>query len=233
MIIAKNSNGLTLTEIVVVIAVIAVLGSLIMLGLVQYRHAADRAEGSSNLRQIGIAALLYIHEHNGELPGLAFISTTESGGIRDYLGMRDAVEMQGRQPPTLFSSPAIQRGPYPSGDRFAVSYSINGHLFCQRWRHESSHFTAVVENAFLVENPAQTMLFTDGRVGIPIPDDPSVYHYPRHVRSAQWVTPTLQFPYRGKQQVLFLDGHVAERGPDEVNLDYRDTFWTGGVFKQE
>lgn len=226
-----NIRGMTLTELVVSIGILGVLTGLVLIGLSYYRGAADRAKGLSNLRQIGVGAQLYINEHNGEFPGLQFITNTEGGGIRDYLGMRYAENRIGRQDSTVFSSPAIQRGPYPSGDRFAVSYSVNGHLFTQRWRPEDMHFDRVLENAYLIREPSRTMFFSDRLKAIPLPDDPSVYWYGRYIRGPQWNSDRLQFPYNGKQQVLFLDGHIAELGPDDVPKNYRDPFWTGGSYE--
>lgn len=64
----KVSQGLTLVELMVVIAIIALLASLITPLLVNAKHKAKITNDINLLRQIGVAAILYSEQH-GEYPG--------------------------------------------------------------------------------------------------------------------------------------------------------------------
>ncbi len=60
--------GFTLVELLVVVAVIAVLAGLMLPGLGQAQQAARRASCLSNLRQVGIGIAAYAGEHDGRVP---------------------------------------------------------------------------------------------------------------------------------------------------------------------
>jgi prepilin-type N-terminal cleavage/methylation domain-containing protein len=57
-------HGFTLTELLVVIAVIAILAGLILGALSRIRERADLTVCQSNLRQLGLALALYVGDFN-------------------------------------------------------------------------------------------------------------------------------------------------------------------------
>ena len=61
-------QGFTLIELLVVIAIIAILAALLIPSLNQARFMALRVACSGNLHDIGIAALSYANDHDGETP---------------------------------------------------------------------------------------------------------------------------------------------------------------------
>jgi prepilin-type N-terminal cleavage/methylation domain-containing protein/prepilin-type processing-associated H-X9-DG protein len=61
-------SGLTIVELLVVIAVIAVLVSLALPAVQKAREASDRVVDSNNLRQIGIATHSFCNSHRGYFP---------------------------------------------------------------------------------------------------------------------------------------------------------------------
>jgi prepilin-type N-terminal cleavage/methylation domain-containing protein/prepilin-type processing-associated H-X9-DG protein len=63
-----RNRGFTLTELLVVIAVIAVLVALLMPALTRARESAHRVVCGSNLHQIAIAVYGYEHDNKGLLP---------------------------------------------------------------------------------------------------------------------------------------------------------------------
>jgi prepilin-type N-terminal cleavage/methylation domain-containing protein len=62
------ARAFTLLELLVVIAVVGILAALIIAGLAKAREAAGIAKSSSQMRQLGTAALLWANENGGLLP---------------------------------------------------------------------------------------------------------------------------------------------------------------------
>lgn len=65
---ARPSAGFTLVELLVVIAVIALLAGLLLPSLGRAKQAGLASACSNNLRQIQLASLLYAHDHRDALP---------------------------------------------------------------------------------------------------------------------------------------------------------------------
>lgn len=63
--------GFTLTELLVVIVVVAILAALLMPVLGTMRQRGNQAASLSNMRQIGAVMLAYAADHDYELPGRA------------------------------------------------------------------------------------------------------------------------------------------------------------------
>ncbi|HUS35279.1 MAG TPA: prepilin-type N-terminal cleavage/methylation domain-containing protein, partial [Verrucomicrobiae bacterium] len=56
-------NGFTLIELLVVIAIIAIVASLLLQTLAQAKEQGRRTKCKSNLRQLGIALIMYCHDN--------------------------------------------------------------------------------------------------------------------------------------------------------------------------
>ncbi|MBI3911837.1 MAG: DUF1559 domain-containing protein [Armatimonadetes bacterium] len=65
---ARRQHGFTIIEILVVIAVLAILAAMLFPVLVQAREAARRSVCQSNLRQIGMAFTQYVSDFDGAYP---------------------------------------------------------------------------------------------------------------------------------------------------------------------
>ena len=68
----NRARGFSLLELIVVMTVTLMLTGLMLPALVQVRENAHRVVCSSNLRQVGLATVIYTDDHSGELPPSTF-----------------------------------------------------------------------------------------------------------------------------------------------------------------
>ncbi len=112
----RGGSGLTLIEVLVVVAIIAVLAGLSLGALTQVRKNADRGVATANYRQIGTAIALFATDHGGTLPGPLFMgqtafydpveSTQLASALGPYLDLRDPPVPQ---PVPVFVPPTYKR----------------------------------------------------------------------------------------------------------------------------
>ena len=121
-------SGFTLTELLVVIAVIAILAALLLPALAKAKASAKSAACKSNLRQLGLALNIYVNDYekypgNGAMySGNTFqgIWATGLNWLKPYLGGKyDPTDLNDSQTywadghRTVFSCPAVKPRYYP------------------------------------------------------------------------------------------------------------------------
>jgi prepilin-type N-terminal cleavage/methylation domain-containing protein/prepilin-type processing-associated H-X9-DG protein len=74
----SSSRAFTLIELLIVVAIIAILASLLLPGLARAKALAHRTKCKSNLRQIGLGLQMYVGDY-GKYPGI--YRTTPHDGI--------------------------------------------------------------------------------------------------------------------------------------------------------
>jgi prepilin-type N-terminal cleavage/methylation domain-containing protein/prepilin-type processing-associated H-X9-DG protein len=142
----KPTRGFTLIELLVAIAIIAILASILFPVFARARENARRASCMSNLKQIGLATMMYVQDYDEWYPMGARRRNmwAERGTWRFFL-----------QPYTkstqVFRCPSDASVLSDAGDYIAISYGIN---------YQIAGWCSAVPMAAL-QSPAQTIFATE------------------------------------------------------------------------
>jgi prepilin-type N-terminal cleavage/methylation domain-containing protein len=119
-------KAFTLLELLVVLAIIAVLIALLLPAVMAAWEVVNRMRSQNNLRQIILATHNFASDHDGRLPSIDGDSASANPGRSYFGGLLPYVESTDR----LFHSPADPTvATDPTDPQFSCSYAANWQLF--------------------------------------------------------------------------------------------------------
>ena len=147
----RYHKGFTLIELMVVIAIIAILAGLLLPALAKSKSKAIQINCLSNMKQMGVGLLLYSEDFNGQLPGNFHHNSnpdfTWTDALSPYLGEVDSIRLCGADPRKK-----------EKHDLNGTSYIMNDHLITPLF----NPFGEMVESAVRLDqlkDPSATVLF--------------------------------------------------------------------------
>ncbi|MBL9173259.1 MAG: prepilin-type N-terminal cleavage/methylation domain-containing protein [Verrucomicrobiales bacterium] len=226
---SAQSGAFTLVELLVVLAVVALLAGILLPSVAKARTLSHTARCTSNLHQFGLAAQMYWDDHGGRAFSERTVRT--NGGWKYWFGwLQDGAEGERAFDPAagalwaylpsraVDTCPALNRCPArfkskARGAAFGYAYNL---LVGPRG--------APGILPLQVARPSRLAIFTDGGqvndflspASAEHPMLEEFYYFDTNALSA-----TVHFRHGGRAQVASADGHVAAEGPREGSMDLR------------
>ncbi len=154
---AAANHGFTLIELLTVIAIIGILAAIIVPTVAKVRSSAHNATCLSNLRQIGVAVILYANDNKQIFPPASDAdSNSLSSTLRPYMGAGKTVNNTNSNS-EAFICPA--RGVVPEDSNNFLRSSYSAHLLLFPSIHDSPNAPRYRTNT--ITRPSEIIMIGD------------------------------------------------------------------------
>jgi prepilin-type processing-associated H-X9-DG protein/prepilin-type N-terminal cleavage/methylation domain-containing protein len=222
----KLSQAFTVVELLVVVAIIAILAALLLPALARAKVAARKTQCSNNLHQLSLATEMYWEDHE-EFSFVYKVGFTNGGQTYWFGWLKPGAEGQRDFDPTLGALyPYIgERGPEicPSFDYTSGSYKYKarGAAYGYGYNLFLGEKSLSMER---VSHPDQIALFADaGQINDfqspASPDNPMLEEFYYIDDSSDY--PNVHFRHSQRANVAFCDGHVGSQAAVSGSFDSR------------
>ena len=215
----NRKASFTLIELLVVIAIIAILAAMLLPALSQAREKARQAKCMSNLKQIGLAFIMYANDQDDYLPPY---NASPTGG--DYVYYTNLLINGGYLPNTGWQSESygeIRTGIWlcPSAKSF---YWGGGYGISLRHVFKIPNGTPSVKLSS-ISRSSNIMLIGDAQY---MRDDERAVFVMECPLCRNWSTEysTASTRHSGRGNYCFIDGHVASVSYDDLANNKDDIF---------
>ena len=218
MVKKRDTAGLTLTELMVVISIIGILSALLMKGEQLAMARVKRISCENNLRQTGIAFNIFQHDHAGKFPMQVPVA---QGGAQDFVQngylVPDAFYFSYRlfQP---ISNELTQAKALLCKDEVSRSAATD---FASLQNSNLSYFVGVDADFSL----PTSLLAGDRNIACSPVSHPTILKI--SAATSYWWTQEL---HQSKGNVLFSDGHVEEWVNNSFAAFKNDSLAPGNLF---
>jgi len=225
-------RAFTLIELLTVVAIIAILAALLLPVLVRSKASAWRAECASNLRELGLATLLYWGD-NGDRCFQWYYGATNNGELYWFGWLGNGAE--GQRPVDLTAGVLY---PYLAGSKVRLCPAFNYAGGLVKLKANSPvygygynvYLSAAGMNGSQIKRPTGSALFADAAQVNDFqppasPQNPMLeeWYYldnPTNYSGANYY-PHGHFRHAQKANVAFCDGHIGAEAMVPGSLDHR------------